>query len=100
MKLPRANLDVGQTCLENTEEICHHDTNFLLPPTNEVWGKVMLLRLFVCHSVHRGGVHPSMQWAGGFTVPWADPPPETATKAGGAHPTGIDSCFQDWFVPL
>ena len=26
----------------------------LLPPANEVWGKVIFLHLFVCHSVHRG----------------------------------------------
>ena len=28
----------------------------LLPPTNEVWGKVMSLHLSVIHSVHRGEV--------------------------------------------
>ena len=29
--------------------------------------KVMFLHLSVSHSVHRGGVYPSMQWAGGVS---------------------------------
>ena len=28
----------------------------LIPPSNEVWGKVMFLHLSVSHFVHRGGV--------------------------------------------
>ena len=36
----------------------------LLPPANEVWGKVISLQVSVIHSVHRGGGgYPSMQWA-------------------------------------
>ena len=41
--------------------------NTLLPPANEVWGKVMFLHLFVIL----------------FTV---------ATEAGGTHPTGMHTC--------
>ena len=74
----------------------------------------------VCHSVHRGcipacngqGVYPSMQWgmsafgSGGvhslgrhLSIPSRRPPPETATEAGGTHPTGMHSCCSDafWF---
>ena len=77
----------------------------------------MFLHLSVIHSVHRGeDVYPSMQWAGrcvsgdamggsasgsrGCTPlgwPPADTPlgrhsPETATEAGGTHPTAMHSC--------
>ena len=41
---------------------------FLLPPANEVWGKVMFLHLSVSHSVHRGslGLCPVGSLSGGL----------------------------------
>ena len=42
-----------------------------------------------CHSVHGGGAGPGGYGLGG--VPGGDPP-ETATAAGGTHPTGMYSC--------
>ena len=47
---------------ENAEGIPHHESpdpvsrlsQGLLPPANEVWGKVMFLPLSVSHSIHRG----------------------------------------------
>ena len=60
----------------------------------------------VCHSVHRGlsvpgGCLPAP--GGGGVCSWeelgprgvlgADPPPGTATAAGGTHPTGMHSCL-------
>ena len=49
-----------------------------LPPTIEVWGKVIFLHLYVSHSVHRGEVYPSIQW--GCTPPGQIPPPEWQLK--------------------
>ena len=76
--------------------------NLLLPPANEVWGKVICLQVCVCPQ--RGGVPgPGGVWhGGGFLYSWGfwsqgvpggDPPPPTATAAGGTHPTGMHSCL-------
>ena len=51
-------------------------SSLLIPPANEVWGKVMF--------IHRSVI----LFTGGCT-----PPPEMATEAGGTHPTGMHSCF-------
>ena len=54
-----------------------------LPPANELReGNVFTP---VCHSVHSGGVYPSIQWG-------LHPPKQMATEAGGTHPTGMHSC--------
>ena len=55
---------------------------WLLPPANEVWGKVICLQVCVCP---QGGVCSR----GGA---WWTPPP-TATAAGGTHPTGMNEFF-------
>ena len=70
----------------------------LLPPTNEVWGKVIFSEACVKNSVHRGGV-----WSGGVPDPKGDALSGwgglvlggvcVATVAGGMHPTGMYSCF-------
>ena len=76
----------------------------LLPPANEVWGKVICLQACVCHQGWGGicswgvcsrGVHGP----GGCMVPgggawWT---PQTATAAGDMHPTGMDSCFDKFY---
>ena len=60
-------------------------------PANEVWGKVMFSQVFVCP---RGGVCGE---GCGKHLPGPrarlSPPVETATEAGGTHPTGMYSCF-------
>ena len=45
----------------------------------------------VCDSVHRGGG----AWSGGGLLleGCGEPPPVTATAAGGTHPTGMHSCL-------
>ena len=83
-------------------------------------GKVMFLHLSVSYSVHRGSV--SEHAMAGGVCPWVQgvytplgrhpldnaplgqtppqththlwTPPETDTSAGGAHPTGMHSCFE------
>ena len=65
----------------------------LLPPANEVWGKVIFLHLSVI--LFTRGVYPSMQWVGWRTPPGQTPPGRTATETGGTrvpHPTGMHSC--------
>ena len=48
-------------------------------------GKVMFSQACAKNSVHRGsGVHPPGRHP--------SPTPETATAAGGTHPTGMHSC--------
>ena len=87
----------------------------LLPPANEVWGKVIFSKASVKNSVHRGGAS-SGGWGfhlgGGFFLrrgfllggassrgvlppggAWWRLPPETATAAGSTHPTGMHSCL-------
>ena len=75
----------------------------VLPPSNEVWGKVVFLRLSVSHSVHRGCGEggcpgdvvdtPLNPDAGTPPTQRQTPSPiETATEAGGTHPTGMHSC--------
>ena len=50
----------------------------------------------VCDSVHRGGVSQRAMGSGctlaDTTSPRQTPPPQTATEAGGTHPTGMHSC--------
>ena len=88
----------------------------LLPPTNEVWDKVIFLHLSVILFTgmgvcSQGGLVPggsalegSASWGGawsrgrgGGSAPGGclvdPPPPRTATAADGTHPTGIHSCF-------
>ena len=68
----------------------------LLPPANEVWGKVMFSETSVCHSVHRGGgglpTHPPP-----MQTPLGSPPPLDTMgygqQAAGVHPTGMHSCL-------
>ena len=50
----------------------------------------------VCHSVHRGKVYTpgkTLSPLGRHPPSGQTPPPEMATEAGGAHPTGVQSCF-------
>ena len=56
----------------------------LLPPANEVWGKVILLT--VCHSVHRGDVHGC--WGGGGCQGGACMVGRHAWLLGGVHGRG------------
>ena len=71
---------------------------WLLPPANEVWGKVICLQACVCprgDACSRGVPGTGGAWSGGCMVPGVpggDPPPPTATAAGGTHPTGMHSC--------
>ena len=64
----------------------------LLPPANEVWGKVILSQASVIPSVHREGAFMSggHVWQEGGCVCVAG---ETATEAGSMHPTGMSSCY-------
>ena len=56
-------------------------------------GKVMFSQASVI--LFTGGVYPSMHWGRHpprqTPLPWADPPPPTATAAEGTHPTGMHS---------
>ena len=72
----------------------------MLPPANEVWGKVICLQVCVCP---QGGCRVPQ---GGCLVlggllsggPGGDPPPGTATAAIGTHPTGMHSCSYSNFT--
>ena len=93
-----------------------------LPPANEVWGKVIFSVACVKNSVHggRGGIPAylaglqgvgipaclaglqaqggklrSLAWMGGsqHVLRQTPPPQQTATAAGGTHPTGMHSCL-------
>ena len=76
----------------------------LLPPANEVWGKVIYLQVCVCPQVGSylvpGGVPgPGEAWSQRGLIPGRVPGPggslpPMATAAGGTHPTGIHSCSQ------
>ena len=72
----------------------------ILPPANEVWGKVMFFHPSVSYSVHvGGGVYPSMQWAGGYVTKGYVTGGGVTTgvygqQAGGMHPTGMLSCLK------
>ena len=50
--------------------------NIFLPPTNEVWGKAMVLHLFVILFTAGEGVYPSMQCG---RHPLADTHPQAVT---------------------
>ena len=81
----RLSLSVGRP-LENRQ----FDMD-LLPPATKLQGYIFT---GVCDSVHRGSA--SSRGEGGASsrgVPSGDPPPRTATAAGGTHPTGMYSCF-------
>ena len=56
---------------------------FLLPPANEVSGKVMFFLMFVCSKV--GG--------SAYTRGVGQTPLLGTRKAGSAHPTGMLSCY-------
>ena len=77
----------------------HHDSNgdcvkgkqhtrlLVLPPANEVWGKVTFSQASVIPFVHGGWcLHP-----GG--VGQTPPASGTIQRAGGTHPTGMHSCL-------
>ena len=80
---------------------------FLLPPANEVWGKVMFSQVFVCPQ--RGGGwlpsmhHKSHDQGGGANNPPAGRPGGVcplpwdtmicSQQAGSTHPTGTHSCY-------
>ena len=56
-------------------------SNALLPPANEIWGKVVFSQASVCP---RGCVYPSMQWTGEVCTPCTDTPRQTPPL--GRHP--------------
>ena len=89
----------------------HHHNRFqfetqqrFLPPAT------VIAERYVSFLLSMGGVYSSMQWEGGVSQhamgqgggrhpPWTDHPRqishplrETATEAGGTHPTGMHSC--------
>ena len=90
------------------------DNAWLLPPANEVWGKIIFVHLSVI--LFTGGVCPIACWdtppgaesSPEQTLPQADTPPRTrgrhpppgavhaarcGQQAGGTHPTGMRSCI-------
>ena len=83
--------------------------NLLLPPANEVWGKVMFSEASVSHSVHGGGVCLRgrvylQEGSASRGVCLRGPvsrgvfPPQMGyygiqLTAGGAHPAGMHSCL-------
>ena len=93
-----------------------HEMTDLLPPTNEVWGKVMFLHLSVilftgecipaCSG--QGVCIPTCNGAGmgvclwvytplGRHPPDTHPLPEETSEVGGTHPTGMHSCSLEWY---
>ena len=86
----------------------------LLPPANEVWGKVIFFHLSVIlftggsASVHAGILPPPTLWEQtpqsrhprGADTPLGQTPPCTVhagrygQQAGGMHPTGMQSCYK------
>ena len=48
----------------------------------------------ICDSVHGGGV-PGPRGVSAPAGGWWRPPPRMATAAGGRHPTGMHSCFEN-----
>ena len=95
---------------ENSVTVTHIRV-FLLPPANEVWGKVMFLHLSIilftgegCVSQHamarvlcvsQGGVCRGVSaQAGVYHTPLGQTPPtEIANEAGGTHPARMYSCL-------
>ena len=83
--------------------------DILLPPANEVWGKVIFSLACVKNSFHGGGAWSQGGWVPGprgslvlgegvpgpvwvyFWGVWS-PSPWMATAAGSMHPTGMHSC--------
>ena len=68
----------------------------LLPPANEVWGKVIFSVACVKKSVHGGSasVHAGIPPPGADTPPCAVHAGRYGQQAGGMHPTGMQSCWQ------
>ena len=76
----------------------------LLPPSNEVWGKVMFFHL--CVILFTGGrsasggesLPPGGSAFGGVCIDWGLGRPPSTTgygqQAGGTHPTGMHPCFE------
>ena len=73
-----------------------------LPPTNEVWGKVIFSVACIKNSVHRGvsaSVHTGIPHPPEQTPPPDQAPPSAVhagrygQQAGGMHPTGMQSCL-------
>ena len=79
----------------------------LLPPANEVWGKVIFSVACVKNSVDRRGLPQCMLGypPGADTHPWEQTPPprpgrhpctvhagRNGQQAGGMHPSGMQSC--------
>ena len=69
-----------------SEHFPAYHKGLLLPPANEVWGKVMFLHLTVCSQ-------------GGSASNGGRPPPKSditgyGQRAGGTHPTEMHSCFK------
>ena len=74
---------------------------WLLPPADEVWGKVIFSQASISHSVWGVGgwsatgsrwyAHPSWTHPPGFThTPYGQ-------QAGGTHPTGMLYCYYFWY---
>ena len=79
-QLPQSNGLFGHTNLVEFT-ITNGKSIGLLPPANEVWGKVIFLHLF--HSVHRGGVPDQVPPLGPGT-----PPQTRYTPQDQVHPPG------------
>ena len=62
----------------------------LLPPANEVWGKVMFSQVYVCP---HGGGGSAFGGGGSASGGWADPPPPRTRKAGSTF-TGMLFCIK------
>ena len=69
----------------------------LLPPANEIWGKVMFLHLSVSHSVHRRGVCLWV-WRGGGCLPLGLG--GVCLSVQGGLGVGCDDCLWVWVVCL
>ena len=79
-------------CVSRKLESVTSTNQILLPPANEVWGKVICLQVCVCpRGAGPGGCLVRGVPARGGGVPGGDLPP-TATAADGTHPTGMHSC--------
>ena len=70
----------------------------ILPPANEVWGKVIFSQASVCPQEGGGWQTPPRETPlqadappGRHPSPGQTPLQETATEAGGTHPTGMHS---------
>ena len=78
-------LDTPKMCLIVVTIQTHQNKRNLLPPANDVWGKVMFLYLSVILFTG-AGVYPSMQWGG---HPLDRHPPRQTPSLLGRHPPRI-----------